>query len=76
MIKGLLDWPGLGEPVFMPVVNLYYKGDLSPDSSFCTASNRGRAAELEQKTHTQPLTQTQFAASQGRSKGQCLLCYI
>lgn len=52
MIKGLLDQPDLGEPVFMPIVNLYYKSDLSSGSSFCTSSNGGLAAGSEQKTHT------------------------
>ena len=51
MIKGLLDQPDVGEPVFMPIVNLYYKTDLSPDISFCTDSNGGRAAGSELKTH-------------------------
>ncbi len=53
MIKGLLDQPDLGEPVFMPIVNLYYKTDLSSDSSSSTAFNGGRyIVQQGQKTHT------------------------
>lgn len=77
MIRGLLDQSDLGEPVFMPIVNLYYKSDLSSDSSFCTASNGGLVAGSQLKTHTRTHTHcTQIAASQGQSKGQCLLRYI
>lgn len=74
MIRGLLDQSDPGEPVCMPIVNLYYKSDLSSDSSFCTASNGGLVAGSQLKTHTH--THTQIAASQGQSKGQCLLRYI
>lgn len=51
MIKVLSDQPDLVESVFMPVVNLYYKSDLTSDSSFCTASNGGLAVGSEQR-HT------------------------
>lgn len=53
MIKGLLDQPDLGEPVFMPIVNLYYKTDLSSDCGSSTAFNGGcyTAQQGEDRRH-------------------------
>lgn len=76
MIKGLLDQPDLGEPVFMPIVNLYYKSDLSSDSSFCTASNGGLAAGSEQKTHTHTHTRAICSTSGSKQRPVSIALYL
>lgn len=67
MIKVLSDQSDLVESVFMPVVNLYYKSDLTSDSSFCTASNGGLAVGSERK-HTRTCVHTNSKCTQICSK--------
>ena len=78
LIKAVPDQTGLGEPVFMPIVNLYYKTDLSSGKQLlhCFKWRLLRsAAGSEENTHTH----TNAHDSQqrkGQSKGQFPLHYI
>lgn len=63
-----MEQPDRGESVFMPIVNLYYKTDLSSYSRCSTASNGGRyiVQQGQNRRHTDAHTVCSKAGSKQR----------